>query len=43
MGIALFLIFMVLMGIFTIWMSIFCKNKDIKEFGPGIIAIGICF
>jgi hypothetical protein len=36
MGLVLFSIFMILLGIFTIWMSIFGKKKDIKQFGTGI-------
>jgi hypothetical protein len=36
MGLVLFSLFMILLGIFTIWMSIFGKKKDIKQSGPGI-------
>jgi hypothetical protein len=36
MEIVLFSIFMVLLGIFIIWASIFGKKKEIKEAGIGI-------
>ena len=28
--------FLIVLGIFCMWMAIFSKKKDLKEFGPGI-------
>ncbi|RHW43394.1 hypothetical protein D1B31_01660 [Neobacillus notoginsengisoli] len=36
MELVLLSIFMILAGIFPIWMSIFGKKEDVKQFGPSI-------
>ncbi len=36
MGIIIFSIFLIMVGVFCIWMAIFSKKKDLKEFASDI-------
>jgi hypothetical protein len=36
MGIVLFSVILFILGIFCMWMAIFGKKKDLKEFSPGL-------
>ncbi|MEI5909312.1 hypothetical protein WAK64_19875 [Bacillus spongiae] len=38
MGIIIFLILLLCLGLFFLWMAIFGKNKDIEDIGPDIPA-----